>query len=192
MEELRQLVVHAQSGDVAAFERLVRRFQDMAVGCAYARLRDFGLAEDAAQEAFIETYRKLADLRKPEAFPGWFRTTVLKFCDRITRRKRVPVVSLEDGMAVASSGPRPDETLARAEIHEAVLEAVRALPGPQRMATSLFYINGYSQDEIAQFLEVPLTTVQKRLHDSRLKMKARMMDMVDQALKAHAPKVDFA
>ena len=54
MEELQALLRQAQDGDVDAYGQLVRRFQDMAVGYAYTVLGDFYLAEDAAQEAFIE------------------------------------------------------------------------------------------------------------------------------------------
>ena len=51
MEELGDLIKQAQTGDLAAFSTVVRRFQDMAVGYAYSQLSDFHLAEDVAQEA---------------------------------------------------------------------------------------------------------------------------------------------
>ena len=86
MEDVQSLVVKARAGDLAAFEDLVRRFQNMACGYAYARLGDFHLAEDAAQEAFIDAYRLLPDLRAPAAFAGWLRRIVFKHCDRFTRR----------------------------------------------------------------------------------------------------------
>ena len=60
MEELATIVARAQKGDVDAFTTIVRRFQDMAVGYGYSILGDFHLAQDAAQEAFLEAYVKLA------------------------------------------------------------------------------------------------------------------------------------
>ena len=65
----------------------------MSYGYAYSLLRDAHLAEDAAQEAFVDAYRHLDDLRTPAAFPGWFRRVVFKHCDRITRGRRVPGVT---------------------------------------------------------------------------------------------------
>ena len=49
----------------------------MAFACAYAAPCDFHLAEDAAQGAFVTAWRKLTQLREPEAFPGWLRRIVL-------------------------------------------------------------------------------------------------------------------
>jgi len=63
---LESLVLSAREGDENAYGVIVRRFQDMAVGYGYSILRDFQLAEDAAQEAFFEAYRN----RTPEAVFG--------------------------------------------------------------------------------------------------------------------------
>jgi len=76
MEDLDPLIISASSGDVAAFERLVLRFQGMAVGYAFAILGDFHLAEDAAQEAFVEAYARLPSLREPRAFANWLKRIV--------------------------------------------------------------------------------------------------------------------
>ena len=88
--DLVDLVIAARAGDRAAFGTIVRRFQDMAFGGAYARLGDVDESQDAAQEAFLDAWRLLGDLRDPAAFPGWFRRIVLKHADRIARaRQRV-------------------------------------------------------------------------------------------------------
>lgn len=192
MEELVTQIKAAQGGDLAAYGAIVRRFQDMAYGCAYAVLGDFHLAEDAAQEAFIEAYRKLGDLREPKAFPGWFRKVVLKHCDRFTRKKRVETVPLDEAAEVHASTERPDRAAERIEMKDRVLAAIQSLPESQRMATTLFYINGYSHNEVADFLEVPVSTVKKRLHDSRRKLKERMVGMVANALKETKPDKHFA
>src|SRR3954447_4441968 len=94
-EEMISSVRRAQTGDLEAYGWLVRRFQDMAVGYAASILGDFHLAEDAAQEAFLEVWRDLVKLREPAAFAGWLRKIVFKQCDRITRGKRVATVPME-------------------------------------------------------------------------------------------------
>ena len=192
MAELRDWVLQARQGDLESYGKIVRRFQDMAYGYAYSLLSDFHLAEDAAQEAFIEAYRQLADLRTPEAFPGWFRKIVLKQCDRITRRKRPQGLSPEAEGRLPSREPEPGDIVAKKEMAESVLRAIQALPEPERTVTTLFYINGYSQNDIADFLEVPATTVNNRLHTSRKRLKERMMNMVANELQKAKPGPEFA
>ena len=174
-----------------AYGRIVRRFQDMAYGYAYSLLGDFHLAEDAAQEAFVRAYRDLAALNEPAAFPGWFRRIVFKYCDRLQRGRRVSTAPLDRAGQVSSPGQEPSQAAEQREMADNVLEAIRALPDDQRTATTLFYINGYSQRDIAEFLEVPVTTVNSRLATSRKRLKQRMLTMVADELKSHPLPDDF-
>src|SRR5260370_32241807 len=96
MDTLNALVKAAQGGDLEAFDKIVERFQDMAYASAYSMRNDAQLAEDVAQEAFIEAYLNLPKLREPAAFPGWFRRIVFKQSDRLTRVKHIPTTSLEN------------------------------------------------------------------------------------------------
>ncbi len=186
MEALKPLFLRAQSGDRAAYGEIVRRFQDMAVGYAYAVLGDFHLAEDAAQEAFIEAYPHMERLYSPFAFPAWLRKIIFKHCDRLTRGRRYETVPLEASQ-LPSTGPDPAEALESREIRERVREAIQSLPEHERRVVTLFYIADHSQNEIAAFLGVPVTTVKKRLHDARKRLRERMMDMVQETLSGGAP-----
>lgn len=190
--ELELLIGRARSGDLEAYGQIVRQYQEMAYGCAYSILGDSHLAQDAAQEAFVEAHRKLADLRLAAAFPGWFRRVVVKHCDRLTRRKSIPTVPLDAVAETASSGMTPADAVEMEETKRMVLEAVRRLPEGERMVIMLFYIKGYSQKEVADFLEVPATTVNNRLHAARKRLKERMIEVVDKTLKSVPLAEDFA
>ncbi len=190
-EELEDLVDKVRAGDLEAYGRIVRHFQDMAYGYAYSRLGDFHLAEDAVQEAFILAYRRLKDLKTPKGFAGWFRRIVVTVCLQSRRRKKVQATSLTDAFNVRAQIPRPDQAAEVREMSEEVLRAVRNLPEHQRVATTLYYINGYSEKDISKFLEVPVTTVKKRLHDSRAALKERMLGMVKKEVKKHSLSRDF-
>jgi RNA polymerase sigma factor (sigma-70 family) len=190
MNSLESLVNKAREGDDGAFEAIVRRFQDMAVGFGYSVLRDFQLAEDAAQEAFFEAYRHLDQLREPAAFPGWFRRIVFKQCDRLIRNKSLAVASLETAADLASGSPSQTDLIQQREMSDKVLSAVDSLPDHLREATTLYYIAGYSQEEIGEFLNVPVTTIKKRLHSARNRLREMLIDVVEETLRERRPSRD--
>src|SRR5579859_8078039 len=173
-----------------AFGEIVRRFQDLAFGCAFAVLGDFQAAEDAAQEAFVVAWRNLDQLRQPEAFPGWFKRIVLTQCNRQTRGKRLDTVSFETALHVPSPELAPPEAAERQETRARILAAIHALPVNERMVTTLFYVNEYSQNEIAAFLELPLTTIKKRLYCARQQLRDKMFDIVRTTLQERRPSRD--
>jgi RNA polymerase sigma factor (sigma-70 family) len=154
-----------------AFAELVLRFQDMAFACAYAVLGEAYLAEDVAQDAFVVAWQKLDQLREPDAFPGWFKRIVLSQCNRLTRGKRLQIVPLDVGLKSPTTDPGPDVIAERHELLNKVLRAIKALPDKERLVTTLFYVNGYTQTDIGQFLEVPVSTVNKRLYTARQRLK---------------------
>jgi RNA polymerase sigma factor (sigma-70 family) len=196
MEEIRTLISKTIAADSPpvdrheAFGKLVLRFQDMAFGCAYAVLGDFYLAQDAAQEAFITAWQKLGQLQNPDAFAGWLRRIVLTQCSRLTRGKRLRFVPLDEGLEVASSADSPQAAAEKGELMDRVLAAIKALPEHERMVTTLFYISDYSQAEISAFLELPVSTIAKRLFSARQRLKRSMLEMYKDNLRDHSPSRD--
>jgi RNA polymerase sigma factor (sigma-70 family) len=184
-------IAKAQAGDLDAFTEIVREFQSMAVAYAYSILKDFHLAEDAAQEAFVDSWKSLNDLREPKAFPGWLRKIVFKHCDRFTRRKQPHLVTLDEISDMPASAPSPRQSAEQSELRDKVCAAILALPEAERLATTLCYISGYSMAEVGEFLEVPVSTVKNRLHTARGRLRERMMDMVEETFRQHAPGEDF-
>jgi RNA polymerase sigma factor (sigma-70 family) len=191
VEDLRSLLDRTRGGDLDAFAEIVRRFQDMAQGYAYSILGDADEAQDAAQEAFITAYLKLAEVREPERFAGWLRRVVFSAC-RAVIRKRTPTVPMAQADGVPSAAADPARSFERAELQETVRAAIRSLSPPNRSATALFYIDGYTIEEVAGFLQVPTGTVKRRLHDSRQQLKERMMEMVHDHMKARRLPAEFA
>ncbi|MBI1926809.1 sigma-70 family RNA polymerase sigma factor [Candidatus Poribacteria bacterium] len=190
MENLKSLVIRAQAGDLDAYSTLVQQFQDMAVGYACSILGDFHLAQDAAQEAFIEAYNNLSKLREPVAFPGWFRRIVFKHCDRLTRGVHIETVSLEAAAEMPSGEKDPAEAAEEREMKDNVLAAIQALPENERAVTTLFYINGYSQKEIGEFLGVPVKAVKNRLYSARNRLREGMMALAKDNLQEQRPSKD--
>lgn len=187
MESLDSLVRAAQQGDADSFTCIVERFQDMACASASAMIGDRHLAEDATQEAFIEAYLTLEKLREPAAFLSWFRCILFKQVDRLTRSKRLASSPLEAAADIPGTEPDLPDMVATHEVHEQVRRAVSALPERERLVVMLFYGTGYALKEIAAFLDVPVTTVKKRLYDARQQLKDRLLDLMRDVLQEHRP-----
>ena len=176
METLSSFVVAAQHGDLEAFGCIVGRFQAMARAMSYAMVDDSQLAEDVAQEAFVEAFLSLPKLREPAAFPGWFRRIVFKQGDRLIRGKHVMTMPLESVGDVPLADLDPALVIEGREMDDVVRHAVEVLPEHERIVVILFYGTGYALKEIAAFLEVPVTTVKKRLHDARQRLRGELIE----------------
>jgi len=96
---------------------------------------------------------------------------VLSQCNRLTRGKRLQIVPLDVGSNSPTPDPGPHLVAEEHELLNKVLEAIKALPDSERLVTTLFYVDGYTQADIGQFLEVPVSTVNKRLYTARQRLK---------------------
>ena len=173
-----------------AFGELVVRFQDMAFAYAFAVLGDAYLAEDVAQEAFINAWHRLSQLREPDAFPGWFKRVVSTQCNRLLRTKKLQFVGADSAAETETSDPDPHFSAERRQLVRKVLNAISDLPEKQRIVTLLFYVNEFSQNEIGRFLALPISTVNKRLYTAREKLKETMVEVVKIDLQQRRPSRD--
>jgi len=190
MGDLELLILQAKQGDVAAYSAIVRRFQNTAVGYAYGILGNYDAAKDAAQEAFLEAYGCLGELREPRAFAAWFRRIIFKQCDRITRRRALTTVPLEIADQVPTRAPGPVEIYEQRELQAFVAHALQQLPEEQRLAITLFYLSGYSHQEVADFLQLTKSQVNNRLYNARNTLKERIFTMTKATLSEQRPSND--
>ena len=185
------LVAAALSGDPETFGPIIERYQDAVFAVALSRLRNFDDAEDIAQEVFIEAFECLGRMGDPSRLGAWLRSIAIHRCiDHLRRRREViDVEEIAEQLEDAFSNPHTE--IERQELRDQVIAAIGRLSKAQRETTTLFYINGYSQEEIARIQEVPVGTVKRRLYDARGKLKEEMIGLVEDVLKSGAPKEDF-
>lgn len=153
------LVAAAITGDQAALSRLVVRWQPRLLRHAWRLLGDAERAKDMVQEAWVEILRGLARLDDVAAFPAWAYRIATRRCQREFRRKDrqafdTEFMDAETGMEVPENAS--GEFAVDVSI---VIAAIATLPGPQRAALALFYIDELSVAEIAIATDVPPGTV---------------------------------
>lgn len=165
------LVLAAQLGDRAAFQRLALRWNRRLEAHARRLLRDPEAARDAVQAAWLEIVRGLEGLRDPAAFPAWAYRIVTRRCAAVIGGRRRDRATAAELAAEALSAPTPSARQDVADDEAGLRAAVRALPPDQRAAIALHHFEGLSVAETAVALDVPAGTVKTRLMHARRKLK---------------------
>lgn len=172
-----ELIARSQKKDVAAFNVLVERYQQLAYNVALRMLGDVPSAEDATQEAFFSAYEHIKQYRGG-SFRSWLLRIVSNTClDMLRSRKRRASTPLDDLPAGWDSSPlvadphTPEEFALRRELSSQIQHALLSLPPDQRAAVILSDLQGFSYDEIATTTSSSLGTVKSRISRGRARLR---------------------
>jgi RNA polymerase sigma-70 factor (ECF subfamily) len=174
-----ELVEACQSGEASAFDILVARWEDRIRGAAYRFLGSDEEARDVAQEAFLKAYQAIGTFKKEARFSSWLYQIATNLCrDRLRRRKTRATVSLEaleeSGPVMVETRPGAHERLLERDLARAVRRAVCELPEEQREVVILKEYQDLTFLEIAQALDVPVSTVKTRLYRGLGQLRLRL------------------
>lgn len=166
-EELRRLVLRLQDGDRSAFESLVSQTQGSAFRLGYSVSQDYHLCQDAVQEAYISVLKNIRQLRDPKAFTTWFTRIVINRCKRLLKQKRPQSLTevVEKNQDPSTDGLE-EKTGRRLQLKNALLR----LTDTDRTILSLREVQGYSYEEIAGILDIPIGTVKSRVANARRRL----------------------
>lgn len=161
-----ELVARAQRGDVAAYEALVHRFQEIAFRTAYLITGDAAEAEDVTQEAMVKAYYALARFRSGAPFRPWLLQIVANEARNrrkaVGRRANLALRVVQDRPA-GDAAPSPEESILDAEERTVLLHALSDLRDEERLAVVYRYFFDLSEAEIAAALGCARGTVKSRL-----------------------------
>jgi len=187
MEEDRELVQLAQTGDSHAFDMLMRRYTPSLNRFLRRFMRNSDDVEDVIQETFIKAYLSINRFRSDSTFSTWIvRIGINAAKDGLALRQRqgLQLSTLggenDDDKTLAEARADLDTPESRLETKEAIalLEtALATLPEEQRMSFELREIEGMTYEEIAGQMHCPVGTVRSRIHRAR--------DSLTAALRAH-------
>jgi RNA polymerase sigma-70 factor (ECF subfamily) len=157
-------------GDQAAFADIVRQHQGMVFGLAMHFLRDRALAEELAQEVFLNLHQNLSAIQSPAHLTFWLRKVTSHRCIDMTRRQKVrPQVSLDDVPEPAASSAENDFMLS-----ETLRRVVNTLPEKARLVVILRYQEDLEPAEIAKVLGMPVNTVKSHLRRSLAMLREKL------------------
>jgi RNA polymerase sigma-70 factor, ECF subfamily len=142
-------------------------------------LRHSAEAEDLAQETFLRAHRQHTTLRDPAALESWLYQIASHACvDRLRQRTRATRREVDrpiEELPIADAHqPSALKVLQQAEMSECVQRYVSCLSDEYKAVLLFHDADGLTADEIAQLLQLPLTTVKMRLHRARRQLQAAL------------------
>ncbi len=177
-EKLVSLVKGAQSGDAASSEELFEAFYNDVYYFALKTVKEESLACDITQEAFIEIFNTIQNLKEPAAFVAWMRRIAYHQCTRYFKKKKDVLVdededgnTMFDSLADDDAGAIPSEVLEKEDFRKTILSMIDTLSEEQRSAIFLYYFDELSVAQIAEIQGVSEGTVKSRLNYARKAMK---------------------
>ena len=175
------LVSQAQQGDRNAFSELIQIHAQGVQRVVYRMCGDQQLAEDAAQETFIQAWLKLPTYRPKSSLRNWlYRIAVNAAIDMLRKEKRIMPEAVEE-LVLADANLSPEAALIHDERVVQIRNAIADLPDASRAVLILREYEGLSYREIADTLDIPLGTVMSRLSYARKLLKNEL----SQELESH-------
>ena len=171
-----QLVRLVQQGKKQAFDMLVKKYQYKVIGIAQRYVSNPDDAQDIAQEAFIKTYRALADFRGESAFYTWlYRITVNTAMNYVTSSANkvksvdvdMPEIESYDGSERLHDIANPENIMEGEDAKRLIKKALDSLSDDLRQAICLREIEEMSYEDIAVVMNCPVGTVRSRIFRAR-------------------------
>jgi RNA polymerase sigma-70 factor (ECF subfamily) len=175
----KELILRAKNGDQQAFGELVAAYQQRVINIVFRLSGDRAHAEDAAQEAFVRAWQKLASYQPVASFKSWLYRIATNVAIDMLRREKYTVDV--DKIPIRDPGKGLEEILIQRQRGDKVRKAVLSLPTASRMVLVLREYEELSYSEIAETLEIPIGTVMSRLNYARKALRERLVDIMEEA-----------
>jgi RNA polymerase sigma-70 factor, ECF subfamily len=180
-------LVHAsKSGDVAAFEELVKRYDRKLLRIAQHLTHNLEDAQDVVQEAFLKAFQHLGQFRENSKFSTWLiRITLNQSLMKLRKLRLAREVSIDNDFQseedhlpidVADWAPNPEELYGAAELREILRKALQELAPGSRAVFVLRDIEGLSLEQTAEVLDLSLAAVKARSRRARLQLRERLSE----------------
>lgn len=167
-------IASAAAGDAVAQAALVNRHMPVVFRVSYRMLQDRAEAEDVTQETFLRLWKALPSWQPKAKLSTWACTVALNLCrDRLRKKKPVLMDELPEHVDPAL---RPEQALASNQAQARIHAGIQALPERQREALSLCALEGLSNIEAADMMEITVHALESLLARARRKLKVTLLE----------------
>lgn len=176
--EIEELVRNAQNGKVEAFEQLVKLHEKKIFNIIYRMVNDYDAALDLTQDSMLKAYEHLNSFNNKSSFYTWiYRISINTCLDYIKKTKKIVSISLEQKIKLSNQDEvefeiedarsNIEQCVENNQLKAAINRAVKTLNNDYKTVIVLRDIQGFSYDEIAEILKLPVGTVKSRINRGR-------------------------
>jgi RNA polymerase sigma-70 factor (ECF subfamily) len=176
MMEDTALVLRSRGGDLMAFEALYNKYRNQVYRTAVGLVREPAAAEEILQDCFLRVHANLGKLDGERGLAPWLHRVTVNLCYTYLARHKKQADSLDDLAEVLPCNPSttPERSLMRTELESAIRDGIDSLEFSHRTVVVLYYLQGFSVEEIAYTLQCPVGTVKSRLFYARDALRSRL------------------
>ncbi len=178
------IILLSQQGNKQAFGILVKRYMQRAYYVALGLVGSHDDALDLSQDAFIRAYRAIKRFEPGRQFFTWFYQILRNLCFNFLRDRKKHIYRFSDIpenevlQFRANKSVQPDTILEKKELADELWKAIESLNEQEKEAVTLREFQGYSYQEIADLLEIPIGTVMSRLYHARKHLVNKLQDKI--------------
>ena len=168
-----RVIERCLEGDIKAQYHLYKLYSKAMYNIAIRFLNNKMDAEDILQESFITAFSLLGELKNPDVFGGWLKRIVINRCISLQRKRKIDFEEIDE----YKHGEEPDEGMPEVD-PSMVHNAIRQLPPKGRSVLVLRALEGYSHKEIAEILDISVSTSKTQSSRSLSLLNKQLKDKV--------------
>lgn len=185
MEDDNQLIIFAQKGDHAAFEKLVLKYDRLVLNIAYSYRNNKDDADDIYQEVFLRVHKGLKNFQSKSKFSTWLYRITVNVCIEFKRKESrhnhesINILNEESENSISyestiDSGVKTDQNMLENETYKLIKTELDKLPNQLKMAFTLKYFQGLKIKEISEMMNCTEGTIKGYLFTSSRKLREKL------------------
>lgn len=174
------IIKRAQSGDIAAFNKLFKKYKGFVDRLLFYYIHDKDEADDLTNIVFLKVYNKLATFTTYSSFGGWLRVlanrTAIDYLREINRRK-LDIDIETDRLSEAKSVYSDEDEVVNRMTSEAIMKILSQYPEQTQRIFELFYVENLTVLQISEQLKIPTGTIKSILSRTRKKLQKQLKNI---------------
>lgn len=170
------IIKKAQAGDQAAFSKLFNKYKSFVENILFGYLKDVDEAKDVANIVFVKVYNNLSSFKAYDSFGGWLRImtnrTAIDYLRRINEKVSISTDSI-DRLSMNASESSLEDELVTHTTYEQILDEIKSFSEKDKQIFYLFYVHGFTVEQISKKLQLPSGTIKSILSRRRKYLKQK-------------------